>query len=677
MMPIAGNHHLNMMMYLDDDSFKEAVRLKMLNQEATFRNQVQELHRLYQIQMTLMKNFQLKGVLAKQSVNCTSQGTFQRHLDANFSARVREGHFDQHFLDKRDGRGTRENPVQVENYFPGDTESSLDDVELSLSIGEGTKQKRWQREIFHQTPTSASSREIIDLEESSCTELSGDIKPIFDLGCIAGSADSRDLQVYRSNCFSMNRESKHVAHGVKRSLSFVDECKTHLEQNSLNEGVELFNASVDAALESGHGMHIARKQIELLPDVSISPLTKVFTSHEALCLDLNKPLPDESLFDPKEQPLDLGGGCSDVTERVADDVHKGSSPDATSCSLVVNNCSDEVSAIIERDPLNFEVMASNSNNSSTSSRSGKALSPGNESSSGPSNCCDIHHCLLANSHHKDADQLGSNFTGRSDKGQRVTGVKDDILNDKNAVRMHMCCRADPVEDLNSSPASCKSIIMKIDRSCSLKTMQSGIYLGKADPSLINSSPNSESSQNESSSRDESKSKSLDEKRKGSTPDDFLVRRGAISLMYLFLESSRREHSCITKFDEVNENGKGKRDQPQHSIDTYESMVLKQQESNIDDYCVTSNPPEVIGTDKKDFGVKVRRGRRMKDFQKDILPSLASLSRHEISEDIRIMEGAMRSREYKRLRSKTCCEQKWFTPVKSKRSRLNYVGRKYN
>ena len=38
----------------------------------------------------------------------------------------------------------------------------------------------------------------------------------------------------------------------------------------------------------------------------------------------------------------------------------------------------------------------------------------------------------------------------------------------------------------------------------------------------------------------------------------------------------------------------------------------------------------------------RRGRQRRDFQRDILPGLASLSRHEVTEDIQIFGGLMRA-----------------------------------
>ncbi|KAF2313061.1 hypothetical protein GH714_008985 [Hevea brasiliensis] len=87
------------------------------------------------------------------------------------------------------------------------------------------------------------------------------------------------------------------------------------------------------------------------------------------------------------------------------------------------------------------------------------------------------------------------------------------------------------------------------------------------------------------------------------------------------------------------------------FDSFELITLNLTESNVDDNSVSSKPFEVNDMELKDLGSKLRRGRRMKDFQREILPSLASLSRHEILEDINIMEGVLRSREYRKFRAK--------------------------
>ncbi|KAJ0250531.1 T284 protein [Hirschfeldia incana] len=95
----------------------------------------------------------------------------------------------------------------------------------------------------------------------------------------------------------------------------------------------------------------------------------------------------------------------------------------------------------------------------------------------------------------------------------------------------------------------------------------------------------------------------------------------------------------------------------YSCDSYELHTLGINETNTEEeFCVSSMAMAKLNNitreDNKEFGLKLRRGRRMKHFQKEILPSLTSLSRHEIREDMNILEAVLRSREYKKMQGKT-------------------------
>ncbi|KAL8216738.1 hypothetical protein R6Q57_023575 [Mikania cordata] len=108
-----------------------------------------------------------------------------------------------------------------------------------------------------------------------------------------------------------------------------------------------------------------------------------------------------------------------------------------------------------------------------------------------------------------------------------------------------------------------------------------------------------------------------------------------------------------------------------SVDSYESLVLKLEESITKTDTATSKVYEMNELDPNINGIKLKRGRRLKDFQKDVLPTLSSLSKHEIWEDIKLLEGVIRSREYKRLnKEKTGKGENWLTQVKSKRAKVN-------
>lgn len=86
------------------------------------------------------------------------------------------------------------------------------------------------------------------------------------------------------------------------------------------------------------------------------------------------------------------------------------------------------------------------------------------------------------------------------------------------------------------------------------------------------------------------------------------------------------------------------------IDYFEFMTLKFTEAKLEDlYCmpqaVVENPKadEEETLPKRPRRGQARRGRqRNKDFQRDVLPGLASLSRHEATEDLHIIEGIIRA-----------------------------------
>ncbi|XP_009148610.1 uncharacterized protein LOC103872024 [Brassica rapa] len=118
-----------------------------------------------------------------------------------------------------------------------------------------------------------------------------------------------------------------------------------------------------------------------------------------------------------------------------------------------------------------------------------------------------------------------------------------------------------------------------------------------------------------------------------------------------------------------------------SCDSYELHTLGISETNTEeDLCVSSMAMDELNNitrdGNKEMGLKLRRGRRMKHFQKEILPNLTSLSRHEIREDINILEAVLRSREYKKMQGKTKDVIKLGANQKNKRSvSQRYVGKR--
>ncbi|PKA64172.1 hypothetical protein AXF42_Ash005185 [Apostasia shenzhenica] len=108
--------------------------------------------------------------------------------------------------------------------------------------------------------------------------------------------------------------------------------------------------------------------------------------------------------------------------------------------------------------------------------------------------------------------------------------------------------------------------------------------------------------------------------------------------------------------------------PQYSSDSFESMTLQLSEVQSEDHLNMPKLPRSNETGKDEFesGIKLRRGRGFRDFQKEILPGLVSLSRHEICEDLHII-GCKVRRTASRI-----ARENWFVPARSRRT---YSGRR--
>ncbi|KAL1539454.1 hypothetical protein AAHA92_28072 [Salvia divinorum] len=86
------------------------------------------------------------------------------------------------------------------------------------------------------------------------------------------------------------------------------------------------------------------------------------------------------------------------------------------------------------------------------------------------------------------------------------------------------------------------------------------------------------------------------------------------------------------------------------IDDFEVMALQLVETKAEDYMPTlfiPEPQKVEETRARPPQTRTRRGharrgRQWRDFQRDVLPGLASLARHEVTEDLQIFGGMMRA-----------------------------------
>jgi hypothetical protein len=107
-----------------------------------------------------------------------------------------------------------------------------------------------------------------------------------------------------------------------------------------------------------------------------------------------------------------------------------------------------------------------------------------------------------------------------------------------------------------------------------------------------------------------------------------------------------------KFDTILrvKDGEDNEESSSEGSDYFESMTLKLMETKEEDYMPKPLVPENLKLEETGTTLlpnrprkgQARRGRQRRDFQRDILPGLASLSRHEVTEDLQTFGGLMRA-----------------------------------
>ncbi|XVF16693.1 hypothetical protein REPUB_Repub10bG0054200 [Reevesia pubescens] len=82
------------------------------------------------------------------------------------------------------------------------------------------------------------------------------------------------------------------------------------------------------------------------------------------------------------------------------------------------------------------------------------------------------------------------------------------------------------------------------------------------------------------------------------------------------------------------------------IDIFELMTLNLIETEVEECCynpqVKENKKSEDAPPRRPRRGQARRGRQRKDFQRDVLPNLTSLSRNEVTEDFQMIEGLIRA-----------------------------------
>ncbi|XP_020584023.1 uncharacterized protein LOC110027087 [Phalaenopsis equestris] len=110
-----------------------------------------------------------------------------------------------------------------------------------------------------------------------------------------------------------------------------------------------------------------------------------------------------------------------------------------------------------------------------------------------------------------------------------------------------------------------------------------------------------------------------------------------------------------KFDIIEDES----DQIQVSSDSFEALTVELSEIRNDEIMVVM--PRLNGREEEDLRTRPRRGKGLRNFQKEILPGLVSLSRHEICEDLYSINYEFRRNSFR-------ISENIFVPVTSRRSR---------
>ncbi|XP_077235981.1 uncharacterized protein LOC143877670 isoform X2 [Tasmannia lanceolata] len=155
--------------------------------------------------------------------------------------------------------------------------------------------------------------------------------------------------------------------------------------------------------------------------------------------------------------------------------------------------------------------------------------------------------------------------------------------------------------------------------------------------------------------------------------DITILNAAVSLIYISLEKSENSLNRSENAGPKNLATGKKSEQPQYSSESYESIALMLKESNDEECSTAAWPAEEKVTGMDSCSVRLRRGSRLRDFQKDVLPSLVSLSRHEICEDINMIGGVIQLNGLRKNGSRKTRPRNWCMPTRSWR-RLYCIDR---
>lgn len=648
-----GDINLNSIHWFTDPS-KEMLRQTLLNQEAVFQTQVYDLHRVYRTQVNLeeelkryqsgcyhmngsrpsaynLKDSAMYGGLEKMEAYTSSRGLMKQ----NFMEKQYQPHHEPWFRcpDIKQRRLDLNLPADEfisfsNDDFPGnDTRSNPFEASNSFKSSHHVENGCAKTERGRKKST-VIPHDVVDLEDPSFC-LSSESKPLTYLsGFVAPS-------------FTPCAKS-HLGHGFTATRPFADIGPSCLKQTSFFSGFGGQNSSMPSA---------------------------GFSNKKPVDLDLNIPPVESSIFSSSNSTvLNPVSGLSTLSQPV-NHLYKSIAPCArtSSCDYLLETSSQQQHK--EAADLNFKDdkpsranLTREATTTSTDGNGRKIEIIDLESPSGSIlECCE-----------QKNGSLGS-------VGENPDNVSlDEVRMDVDASQVVNLVKKTEENVMHPSKGQMGSDSKTGNPSLSIRTLQSGLDNGDSRISMskeirkislvptMEESPLSEPDQISLESTESNDH--CDDKKQDPVEVDELVQAAAETILCM-----SKNHVGSIKSKQL----QGNATLLKYTADSYELLVLNKKESAQEDYEVTSRTVEVTEPETKCSRHKLKRGTRMRDFQKDILPSLSSLLRHEIYEDVSIMENTIRSREYKKMRSKSGEHKNtWCTSVRSRRSRTNYRRRYY-
>ncbi|KAK3157091.1 hypothetical protein QOZ80_2AG0116040 [Eleusine coracana subsp. coracana] len=111
-------------------------------------------------------------------------------------------------------------------------------------------------------------------------------------------------------------------------------------------------------------------------------------------------------------------------------------------------------------------------------------------------------------------------------------------------------------------------------------------------------------------------------------DDKAAANAAETLLSIFRYNSVRTADCPQSNSQI--SALDGNNQPQCSLDSFEKIVLNLEEVRDDGQSIPVIP---LDKDAPACGIKLKRGRGMRNFQREIIPGLVSLARQDICDDL--------------------------------------------